>query len=240
MDFSTLGLWQTMGPIARAVIILLAGMSVLSIAVAVERGLILHRMRRDSLRFLDAWRPLLERGDVATAARAAEGFPRSPVARAVALATAALSRAPTQAAAIEASQHVVRRASVETASDAKRGLGMLATVGSTAPFVGLFGTVIGIVNAFESMSATGRAGLASVSAGIAEALVTTALGIFVAIPAVWIFNALTHEIGRLLAMLEAAGAELAEVTLAPRSGAAARRGSASLDTAKEERRGDAA
>ena len=70
----------------------------------------------------------------------------------------------------------------------KRGLGVLATVGSTAPFVGLLGTVMGIVNAFEMMTATKSAGVSTVSAGIAEALVTTALCLLVAIPAVMAYN----------------------------------------------------
>jgi biopolymer transport protein ExbB/TolQ len=235
MDFSSFEVWQTMGPIARVVVVLLAMMSMTSIAVAAERGIVLRRMRRDSLRFVAAWRPLLERGDSVAAARAAEKFPASPVARAVALATAALARAPHPASGIEASHHAVRRASLETASDAKRGLGLLATIGSTAPFVGLFGTVVGIVNAFQRMSATGHAGLASVSGGISEALVATALGIFVAIPAVWVFNALTHEIGSLLSMLEAAGAELAEVTLAPRQASLE-----PLEPPEKDRRDDAA
>ena len=70
----------------------------------------------------------------------------------------------------------------------KRGLGVLATVGSTAPFVGLLGTTMGIVNSFQQMAAAGSGGLGTVSAGIAEALITTAFGLLVAIPAVMAFN----------------------------------------------------
>jgi biopolymer transport protein ExbB len=76
----------------------------------------------------------------------------------------------------------------------KRGLGILATIGSTAPFVGLFGTVVGIINAFRGIAATGSGGMAVVSGGIAEALVATALGIFVAIPAVVFFNHFTGKL----------------------------------------------
>jgi len=82
----------------------------------------------------------------------------------------------------------------ETLIQLKRGLGFLATIGSTAPFVGLFGTVVGIINAFRSIAATGSGGMSVVSGGIAEALVSTALGIFVAIPAVVAFN---HFTGRM-------------------------------------------
>jgi biopolymer transport protein ExbB/biopolymer transport protein TolQ len=82
----------------------------------------------------------------------------------------------------------------ETLIQLKRGLGFLATIGSTAPFIGLFGTVVGIINAFTSLAAAGSGGMAVVSGGIAEALVSTALGIFVAIPAVVGFNHFTGKI----------------------------------------------
>jgi len=82
----------------------------------------------------------------------------------------------------------LRDAKAETLIQMKRGLGFLATIGSTAPFIGLFGTVVGIINAFRGIAATGSGGMAAVSGGIAEALVATALGIFVAIPAVVAFN----------------------------------------------------
>jgi biopolymer transport protein ExbB/biopolymer transport protein TolQ len=88
----------------------------------------------------------------------------------------------------------VRDSMSETLVRMKRGLGFLATIGSIAPFIGLFGTVVGIINAFRGIAATGSGGMAAVSGGIAEALVATALGIFVAIPAVVAFN---HFTGRL-------------------------------------------
>ena len=73
-------------------------------------------------------------------------------------------------------------------AEMKRGLSGLATIGSTAPFVGLFGTTFGIINAFSGMALTGSGGIAAISAGIAEALITTAFGLFVAVPAVWAYN----------------------------------------------------
>jgi biopolymer transport protein ExbB/TolQ len=95
---------------------------------------------------------------------------------------------------IAAVNRAVDRSSMRTVADLRRGLGALATVGSTAPFVGLLGTVAGIITAFQSMAATGSGGLGSVSAGIAEALVTTAFGLLVAIPAVMMFNYLTNRV----------------------------------------------
>ncbi len=216
-------LWATMGMTARGVIVVLVTMSIASLAIAAERGWVLRRMRRDSKTFLEEWRQVTGGRGYGAGAEVAAEYPRSPAAAAVTAATAAMLRARTEAAGLAASTHAIRRVGLETATEAKRGMALLATVGSTAPFVGLFGTVVGIVNAFRSMAASGQGGLTSVSAGIAEALVTTALGILVAIPAVWIFNSLTQAIGRLLAEVEAAGEELAEIALAPASDTRAER-----------------
>ena len=79
-------------------------------------------------------------------------------------------------------------------AELKRGLGGLATIGSTAPFVGLFGTVMGILNAFKEISTQKATGLGAVAGGISEALVTTAFGLLVAIPAVMMFNYLTGRV----------------------------------------------
>src|SRR5690606_28459179 len=84
---------------------------------------------------------------------------------------------------VEAGRRAIERETLITQSDLKRGIGTLATIATTAPFIGLFGTVIGIINAFRGMALTGSGGIASVSAGISEALIATALGLFVAIPA---------------------------------------------------------
>jgi biopolymer transport protein ExbB/biopolymer transport protein TolQ len=97
-------------------------------------------------------------------------------------------------ASVELVTSALRDSMSETLIQLKRGLGFLATIGSTAPFIGLFGTVVGIINAFQSIAATGSGGMSVVSGGIAEALASTALGIFVAIPAVVSFNAFTGKI----------------------------------------------
>ena len=97
-------------------------------------------------------------------------------------------------ASLELVTSALRDAMSETLIQLKQGLGFLATIGSTAPFIGLFGTVVGIINAFRNIAATGSGGMSVVSGGIAEALVSTALGIFVAIPAVVAFNHFTGKI----------------------------------------------
>jgi biopolymer transport protein ExbB/TolQ len=97
-------------------------------------------------------------------------------------------------ASLELVTSALRDSMSETLIQLRQGLGVLATIGSTAPFIGLFGTVVGIINAFRNIAATGSGGMSVVSGGIAEALVSTALGIFVAIPAVVAFNLFTGKI----------------------------------------------
>lgn len=217
MELSLIELWRATGPLARGVVALLGGMSLASGAVAAEKWRRLRRAERESKAFLEAWRAA--RHSPVTGDLLAR-FPDSPVATLVGLVTD-----PTRAVAdcdrAEIHDRTVRRFVLTTGSDLKRGLSTVATVGATAPFVGLFGTVIGIVNAFHEIGETGRGGIATVSTGIAEALVTTAFGIMVAIPAVWLFNALSQRITRLLIAIEASGEEAATVALARRAGAAA-------------------
>ena len=95
---------------------------------------------------------------------------------------------------VDAVRRAIQRASALTAADLKKGMGSLATIGATAVFVGLLATTLGVINAFQGIAATGSGGLGAVSAGISEALVGTAVGLFVAIPAVWFFNYLTGRI----------------------------------------------
>ena len=112
------------------------------------------------------------------------------------------------AGSLELVQSVLRDARAETLIHLKKGLGFLATIGSTAPFIGLFGTVVGIINAFRGIAATGSGGMAAVSGGIAEALVATALGIFVAIPAVVAFNQFTGRLENFQVEMNRASSQL--------------------------------
>lgn len=213
MHSSLLELWSAMGPVARAVVVLLVAMSLASLAVAAEKILRLRRAANESARFLSVWRAALaERGVIAAAAEA-KHFSHSHAAHLVESATRAVDEGGDPRVGLEALDRTARRIIVASGIDAKRGLGVLATVGSTAPFVGLFGTVVGIVSAFHTIGVTGQGGLSSVSAGIAEALVATALGILVALPALWLFNHLTQRIQRLLAELECLAEELAVAAL---------------------------
>ncbi len=182
MEMSMGELWRVMGPFAKAIVLLLLGMSLVSVATAIERLLALRAAGRDTGRFEPEWRAVLQ-ADLPPGERR------------------------------EVYDRTVRRTLLSTGSSLRRGFGILATVGSTAPFVGLVGTVLGIVNAFSQLAASGGGGVGQVSAGIAEALVTTAIGIGVAIPAVWLFNYLTQKTGRLLVEIECRAQDLAVATL---------------------------
>lgn len=213
MQFSLTELWIVMGPLAKSVVIILAGMSLLSFTVAVEKWLSLRRAAKESTAFLTAWREAPIRQDYIVATEIAKKYSYSHVADIVATGVQVLQGTADVALRFMAYDRAVRQIVLVTRTSFRKGLGLLATVGSTAPFVGLFGTVVGIVNAFQRMAVTGQGGLGTVSAGIAEALVTTALGIFVAIPAVWLFNALTQQISVLTTEMECAAEELAVLTL---------------------------
>jgi biopolymer transport protein ExbB/biopolymer transport protein TolQ len=104
----------------------------------------------------------------------------------------------------------IQRATALTASDLKKGVTALATIGSTAPFVGLLGTVIGVINAFVGIGATGTGSIGAVSVGIAEALIETALGLFVAIPAVWFYNYLSNRLEYFNVEMDNSSSELVE------------------------------
>jgi biopolymer transport protein ExbB/TolQ len=209
MQFSVAEFWQQMGPLAKGVVIVLIGMSFLSLTAAVEKWIFLSRTFRESTRFLRVWREQVAIQGYLAAAPLAEKYPHSLVAQIVIVGTHVLDEVTEASQRNAVYDRVVRREILAAGSVVRHGLGLLATIGSTAPFVGLFGTVVGIVNAFRKMAVSGQGGLGVVSAGIAEALVTTALGIGVAIPAVWLFNFLTQRITRLLNEMECVAEELA-------------------------------
>jgi len=221
MHFSILELWTVMGPIAKGVVFILTLMSLLSLATAAEKWFVLRRAARESTRFIAAWRQQVNAAGTAGAGAEAPAYPHSPLAQVIAAGTEVLRAGLAPDVQREAYDRTVRRAVLAAGAGMRRGLSIIATVASTAPFVGLVGTVVGIVDAFQHLAASGQGGVGEVSAGIAEALVTTAIGIGVAIPAVWLFNHLTQWIGRLLVEMECAAEELAVTALGERGRPAA-------------------
>jgi biopolymer transport protein ExbB len=204
MTFSLLEIWHQAGPIGKSVFVLLCLMSIYSLGLVVERLIRFSSAQKHSVRYVATLHQALAQGQLGQAAAAAEQHPKSPVAQVVAAGVKAYILgirmiAPGRAGVdlVEALDRSLERMRDRQVSGLKRGLSGLATIGSTAPFIGLFGTVVGIIKAFTSMSATGSGGLAAVSGDIAEALVATGLGLFVAIPAVALFNHLNSRVEEL-------------------------------------------
>jgi biopolymer transport protein ExbB len=196
--FDPISMWRAMGWPARSVVILLFGMSAWSIGVMIDRWIAYRGARKQSRIFAPAVAGALKDGKVDEAIAIAEQNKRSHLAKVV---TAGLQEFQAHQASteisgetIEASTRALERAAAIVHAELKRGVSGLATIGSTAPFVGLFGTVLGIINAFHGISQAKSTGLAAVAGGIAEALVTTAMGLFVAVPAVWAFNYFSSRI----------------------------------------------
>jgi biopolymer transport protein ExbB/biopolymer transport protein TolQ len=119
---------------------------------------------------------------------------------------------------INSAERAVEREMLMTIVLIKRGLGVLATVGATAPFVGLLGTTMGIVNAFQAMSAGGSSSLSSIGSGVSEALITTAFGLLVAIPAVWAYNYFQTKVDNITAEMTYSAKEMIDYLIKGVSG----------------------
>jgi biopolymer transport protein ExbB/biopolymer transport protein TolQ len=197
-----IGMFQTMGSVAWGVAIVLFIMSFWSIGVAIERIYTFSQARKQSKLYAPQVAKHLKDGRLkeAIALSGGKDYRYSHLAKVV---MAGLQEYQFQKDSggqlgredvLDTVRRSIQRASALTANDLKKGINTLATIGSTAPFVGLLGTVVGVINAFVGIASTGSGGIGAVSAGIAEALVETALGLFVAIPAVWFYNYLTSRL----------------------------------------------
>jgi len=191
-------LWAQMGSLAKAVVILLFIMLAYSIGVMIDRMMAYSAARKQSRLFAPAVAGALREGKLDEAVKVADRYKKSHLAKVVVAglqefaAHQISSEIPGEE--IDASKRALVRAEAIVHAELKRGVSGLATIGSTAPFVGLFGTVAGIINAFKGISTEKSTGLGAVAGGISEALVTTAIGLFVAIPAVWMYNYFTNKI----------------------------------------------
>src|SRR5438105_6489154 len=198
VGWDPISLWHQMGILAKAVVVILFIMSGWSIGVMIDRWMAFNAARKQSRAFAPAVAGALREGKIDEAIRVAERNKKSHLAKVV---TAGLQEFRAHGESnelpgetIEASKRALERAEAIVHAELKRGLGGLATIGSTAPFVGLFGTVVGILNAFRGIAEQKATGLGAVAGGISEALVTTAIGLFVAIPAVMMFNYFTNRV----------------------------------------------
>lgn len=192
MNFDLMHLWSTMGLINKGVAVCLVVMSLLSILITIERVMVYSRATGQSLRLAEKLGGLLAEHKleeaIETAGRAE--YKTSYLGPIVAQGLNAFMtrRKARSGDAVDAARRSIEKCIQLEDLGMKRGISILATIASTSPFVGLFGTVFGIINAFKGMGESGSAGIGAVSAGIAEALIATGFGLFVAIPATWAFN----------------------------------------------------
>ncbi len=198
VGFDPVSLWRQMGWMAKGVVIALFLMSAWSIGVMIDRLIAYSAARKQSRQFAPAVAGALREGKLDEAIKISDRYKKSHLAKVVVAglqefrAHQLSTEIPGEE--IEASKRALERAEAIVHAELKRGVSNLATIGSTAPFVGLFGTVVGIINAFRNMSAEKSTGIGAVAGGISEALVTTAVGLFVAIPAVWMYNYFTNKV----------------------------------------------
>ncbi|MEO8451750.1 MAG: MotA/TolQ/ExbB proton channel family protein [Gemmatimonadota bacterium] len=200
MGVDILKLYEHSNLFARGIVWTLIIMSGLSLAIAIAKLIQIWKSTQATRKFAPQFSRAIQEEQLDNAIALAEKNTKSHVAKVLGGALAEVKpllrdRATITAADINSAERAVERQMLITLSDFKRGLGLLATVGSTAPFVGLLGTTMGIVGAFTAMSAGGASGgLAGIAGGISEALITTALGLIVAIPAVWFYNYFTTKV----------------------------------------------
>ncbi len=198
VSFDVRGLWNNMGTPAKLVVVVLFIMSAWSIGVMIDRVMAYNAAKKQSRQFAPAVAGALREGKLDEAIKIADRYKKSHLAKVVVAGLqefqAHQSSSDISGEEIDASKRALERSEAIVHAELKRGVSSLATIGSTAPFVGLFGTVLGIINAFRSMAAEKTPGIGAIAGGISEALVTTAFGLFVAVPAVWMFNYFTGKI----------------------------------------------
>ena len=221
MDWNLMSMLHSMSLTAKGVVVMLLLMSTISIGLAAERGLRYAVARNQSRAFVQQVTPVLEEGKLDEAISIAVRNKKSPIASMVATALSEFQAAPPRASStesIDAAERGLERSVATIHAELKRGLSGLATIGSTAPFVGLFCTVVGIMNAFRASAPAKATGIQSVASGISEALVTTALGLLVAVPAVWCYNYFSAKVENFDVEMENSSMELVSylVRRAPR------------------------
>ncbi|HEX8352595.1 MAG TPA: MotA/TolQ/ExbB proton channel family protein, partial [Pyrinomonadaceae bacterium] len=212
---------KNLGWVALTVIVILLIMSMYSIAIMVERFLTYSAAKKQSREFAPRVAQALKNDRIEEAINISDKHKKSHLAMVV---NAGLQEFRAHDASsdisgdeVEASKRALQRAIAIKSAEFKRGLSGLATIGSTAPFVGLFGTVFGIINAFTGMKSAESAGIGAVAGGIAEALLTTALGLAVAVPAVWLFNYFTGKVDGFIIEMDNSASELIDYFLKNRT-----------------------
>ena len=200
MEWGLVQMWNQMGAVAKGVAVLLFLLSIVSIYLFIERQLVFAKARNKSKKLAPVLAGMLKKGQIQEALKLSSRKENkgSHLARVTAAGIKEFLEGKEHHLSleeqIETAQRGCERASNIFTQELKRGLNTLATIATSSPFIGLFGTIFGIINAFRGMAVTGSGGIGAVSQGIAEALITTAVGIGVAIIALWCYNFLSTRI----------------------------------------------
>jgi biopolymer transport protein ExbB/biopolymer transport protein TolQ len=218
-------MWNSMGAVPKAVVFVLLFMSIYSIAVGVERLIVFAKAKKQSNILLRLIGKLWQEGKIEESIKVSSDkkFKNSHLAKVLVAGLNELefqedSNAP-YAEKVESAKRAIERATIKGLVEFKRGLNGLATIGSTGPFVGLFGTVFGVITAFQGMAVAGSGGMGAIAGGIAEALITTGFGILVAVIAVMFFNFLLNKVDIFTGEMANASSELIDHYIKKRTGA---------------------
>jgi biopolymer transport protein ExbB/biopolymer transport protein TolQ len=211
-----------MGYFAKGIVYTLMIMSVWSLSIMVQKWWYLRAAQAQTRKFAPEFSQFLEEDNLNEAINLAESYKKSHVAKVLGGALAEIKPliqdGSVTVSDINSAERAVEREMLMQIVLMKRGLAMLATTGATAPFVGLLGTTMGVVNAFQGMAAGGGGGISSIAAGISEALITTAFGLLVAIPAVWAFNYFQTKIDNITAEMTYSSKEMIDYLIKGVSG----------------------
>jgi biopolymer transport protein ExbB len=222
MNMSIGFIWEHSPPFAKGIWIVLAIMSLWSLSVAFGKWWNLRKAQKETLKFAPEFSQFLEEDNLGEAINLAQSYKKSHVARVLGGALdevkPLIMDGSVTVSDINSAERAVERNMLVEIVSLKRGLAILATVGSTAPFVGLLGTVFGIINAFIGMGAAGSSGIQAIAVGIAEALIATGFGLLVAIPAVWAFNYFQTKIDNLTAEMTYVSKEMIDYLIKGVSG----------------------
>jgi biopolymer transport protein ExbB/TolQ len=214
MHFNLIELWGGMNNLVRFVVIVLTVQALACIAVTIDRVILLVGSYRRGRAFARKAGPVLARGDLGAALAIAREDRRSHLAGFIRVGVETylerLHKGLDQPKAVELAARALERKSESLSDDLQRGLNVLASTGSTAPFIGLLGTVLGILNAFKLVGEQGSGGMGTIGVAIAEALIVTGYGLLVAIPSVLLFNWLSARLSRYEAGLAHARSELVD------------------------------
>jgi biopolymer transport protein ExbB/biopolymer transport protein TolQ len=222
MSFSIADIWTHSPPFAKGIWAILAIMSLWSMSVALQKWWNLRAAQKETIKFAPEFSQFLTEDNLTEAINLAESYKKSHVARVLGGALAEvkplIADGSVTVSDINSAERAIERNMLVEIVSLKRGLAVLATVGSTSPFVGLLGTVFGIINAFVAMGTAGGAGIQAIAVGIAEALIATGFGLLVAIPAVWFFNYFQTKIDNLTAEMTYVSKEMIDYLIKGVSG----------------------